>query len=274
MARHPPHSKLVGKLVLDTDSGTFLGDTRIRLLEAIAEHGSISQAAKAVPLSYKAAWDAVDAMNNLADQPLVERSVGGQGGGGTLLTDYGRRMVAFYRAMEEDYQGVLDRVARKLGQDGTGDVGQYRKLIRRLAMKTSARNQFVGPISALREGAVNFEVCLRLDERSELAAIITRESAEHLGLAIGKEVHAFVKAQSVILLTDPAVRITARNQLWGTVSRIHAGAVNDEITVTLPGGRLVVAIVTHDSVQQLGLAEGAQACALFKASSVILATFE
>ena len=62
--------KLVGKLALETEFGPFLGDTRIRLLEAIDTHGSISQAAKAVPLSYKAAWDAVDAMNNLADEAL------------------------------------------------------------------------------------------------------------------------------------------------------------------------------------------------------------
>jgi molybdate transport system regulatory protein len=78
--RRPVQHKLVGKLTVDTEFGTFLGDTRIRLLEAIDRYGSISQAAKAVPLSYKAAWDAVDAMNNLAEAPLVERSVGGKHG--------------------------------------------------------------------------------------------------------------------------------------------------------------------------------------------------
>ena len=68
------HHRLRGTLGVDTEFGSFLGDTRIRLLEAIDKHGSITQAAKAVPLSYKAAWDAIDAMNNLADQPLVLRS--------------------------------------------------------------------------------------------------------------------------------------------------------------------------------------------------------
>jgi len=72
----PQSNKLIGRLALETELGPFLGATRIRLLEAIGEHGSISQAAKAVPLSYKAAWDAVDAMNNLADEPLVLRSTG------------------------------------------------------------------------------------------------------------------------------------------------------------------------------------------------------
>ena len=83
--RRPVQHKLVGKLTVDTEFGNFLGDTRIRLLEAIERYGSISQAAKAVPLSYKAAWDAVDAMNNLAEAPLVERSVGGRHGGDATL---------------------------------------------------------------------------------------------------------------------------------------------------------------------------------------------
>jgi molybdate transport system regulatory protein len=269
----PEHHRLVGKLVVETELGTFLGDTRIRLLEAIDQHGSISHAARTIPLSYKAAWDAVDAMNNLADQPLVERLVGGQRGGGTRLTDYGRRMVAFYRAMEENYQQILDRSAQHVGDRGQGDLQQFRGLIRRMAMHTSARNQFAGPVTALREGAVNFEVCLRIDAHNELTAIITRASAERLGLAIGKEAYAFIKASSVILTTDPEIRTSARNRLWGTVSRVHEGAVNDEVTLTLEGGRTVVAIVTHDSVQRMGLAEGVPAGALVKASSIILATF-
>jgi molybdate transport system regulatory protein len=264
--------KLVGKLGVETEFGAFLGDTRIRLLEAIGQHGSITQAAKAVPLSYKAAWDAVDAMNNLAEQPLVERSAGGRHGGGTQLTDYGRRLIALYRTMEAAYQETLDRLSENLGEGG--DALQFRALLRRMAMKTSARNQFVGRISALREGAVNFEVCLRLDERNEISAMITRESAENLGLAIGREVHAFVKAQSVILMTDANARTSARNHLWGTVTRIHDGAVNAEVTLTLPGGRNVTAIVTGDSVAELALREGLAACAIFKASSVILATFD
>jgi molybdate transport repressor ModE-like protein len=59
-------------------------------LEAIDRRGSISQAAKDVDLSYKAAWDAVDAMNNLAEQPLLIRAIGGQHGGGSYLTAHGR----------------------------------------------------------------------------------------------------------------------------------------------------------------------------------------
>ena len=272
--RRTIHHKLVGKLTVDTEFGTFLGDTRIRLLEAIDRYGSISQAAKAVPLSYKAAWDAVDAMNNLAEAPLVERSVGGKHGGGTSLTDYGRRVIAMYRAVEQEYQEAIDRLSARLGDGGEGSMRQFQTLLRRMSMRTSARNQFVGTISGLREGEVSFEVRIRLDDANEIVAVITRESAEALELGIGQDVHAFVKAPSVLLITDPQARTTARNHLWGEVSRIHEGPVSSEVTITLPGGRTVTSVVTHDSIDNLGLAIGTPACAVFQATSVILAVFD
>ncbi len=141
-------------------------------------------------------------------------------------------------------------------------------------MKISARNQFAGPITALREGTVNFEVRMRLDENNELVANITKESAETLGLAIGKEVLALVKSSSVMLMTDKKARTSARNHLWGEICEIHKGAVNAEVGIKLPSGHAVTAIVTDDSVAHLGLAVGKLACAVFKASSVILAVID
>ena len=128
-------SRLTGRLEIGTDLGTFLGDTRVRLLEAIDVHGSISQAAKHVPLSYKAAWDAVDAMNNLADQPLVERNAGGRAGGGTTLTEHGRRVVAMYRAVEAEYQAALDRLAVQFQQTPGGDMQAFQRLLRRMSVR-------------------------------------------------------------------------------------------------------------------------------------------
>jgi molybdate transport system regulatory protein len=266
----PSRPSWVGRLAVEADGAAFLGAIRISLLEAIGVTGSISQAAKRVPLSYKAAWDAVDAMNNAAERPLVTRVAGGRQGGGTQLTEYGRKVVAMYRAVEQEYQGALDRLVCGLAGVDAEDVRQFQSLLRRSAMTASARNQFCGPVSALRAGGVFYEVCLRLDERDELVATITRESAEAMGLGIGLEMFALVKSSSVLLLTDPGVRVSARNQLWGEVARIEAGPVNCEVSLALPGGKTVTAIVTRDSVAQLGLALGKPACAVFKASSVIL----
>lgn len=265
--------RLRGKLEVDSEFGTFLGDTRIRLLEAIEQHGSISQAAKAVPLSYKAAWDAVDAMNNLAEQALVVRSTGGQRGGGTRLTDYGRKVVALYRALEAEYQAALDRLTASMNDGEASDFKQFSQLLKRMSMKTSARNQFAGRIVGLREGEVDFEVRLKLDDDNEIVAVITSDSAESLDLAIGTEINALVKSSSVLLLNDPSVKTSARNHLWGEITRIHDGPVNSEVTLAMKSGKSVCAVVTHDSVERLGLAVGERACAVFKASAVILCKY-
>ena len=268
----PSAPQLTGKLLIATAMGDFLGDKRIRLLEAIDTQGSISQAAKAVPMSYKAAWDAVDDMNNLAPEPLVHRSTGGRHGGGTELTAFARRLIAFYRALEQESQAALAKLTGNLSHDGAADVADFRLVLRRLSMKSSARNQFAGPVVALKAGVVDTEVTIRLAPELHLTAVVTGESAENLGLAVGGDVLAFVKASSVMLLTQgEGERISARNRLRGTITHVHTGPVNSEVTVELPGGRHVItSVITDDSVRRLELAVGQPVTAVFKASSVFL----
>jgi len=269
MTATPP--KLMGKLLIETALGTFLGDRRIRLLEAIDKLGSISQAAKAVPISYKAAWDAVDDMNNVAPEPLVLRATGGRHGGGTELTAYGRRLIAFYRALEKESQVALEKLTSNLAQSGVLDVADFRQVLRRMSMKTSARNQFAGPIVAIKEGVVDTEVSIQLNPELVLTAIVTRESAENLGLAQGRDVLAFVKASSIILVVEEEGRISARNRFQGRIANIHVGPVNSEVTLDLPGNRHVItALITDGSVKRLGLVVGQTVTAAFKASSVFL----
>lgn len=264
-------TRFLARMSLETDVGTALSDTRIRLLEEIGRKGSINQAAKAVPLSYKAAWDAIDTMNNLAPEPLVVRVTGGRQGGGTQLTEYGRKMVAMYRALEIEYQAALDRLSARLNEAGGCDIRGFQQLMQRMSMKTSARNQLTGTITGLRDGGVDYEVRIRLDADTEIVAIITRASAENLALTIGREVFALVKSSSVMLTLEPAMRLSARNQLWGEVAVIHEGPVNCEVTLALPSGRSVTCVVTADSCRALGIEPGVRACAFFKSSSVILA---
>ena len=161
-----------------------------------------------------------------------------------------------------------------MNEGQSSDFQQFRQLLKRMSMKTSARNQFAGHIVGLREGDVDFEVRLKLDDENEIVAVITRESAETMGLTIGVEITALVKSSSVLLLNDREVRTTARNHLWGEITRIHDGPVNSEVILALPGGRSVCAVVTHDSVEKLGLAVGEPVCAIFKASAVILCLYQ
>lgn len=138
-------------------------------------------------------------------------------------------------------------------------------------MKTSARNQFLGRVKSLIKGAVNAEVVLDIGAGDELAAVITNDSVDQLGLRPGIEAYALSKAPWVIVTTDTSFRTSARNRLCGTVVRCQEGAVNGEVIIELPGGKLVVATITNESIRELGLAKGTPACALIKASHVILA---
>lgn len=238
----------------------------LELLERIDASGSISAAAAAMGMSYKAAWQAVDAVNNSSHEPLVVRQPGGSTGGGTCLTEYGRRVVATYRRLEKEWAEVPAAIGRTMD-----DFDQYYTMSRRFDMKTSARNQFLGTVTTVTKGAVNAEVILDIGNDEELAAIITNDSVEHLGLEVGSEAYALVKAQWVILTIEENIKTSARNSLTGTVVRCQEGAVNAEIVIELPGGKTVAAIITNESVKTLGLKEGVTATALIKASHIILA---
>ncbi len=265
--RRSEKSTVDGRLWLEKSGEAFLGHGRIDLLRHIEQYGSISAAAREIGMSYKAAWQAVDAMNNLADWPLVERVVGGRHGGGTQLTDEGRLMVEMFGRVEEEYSRFLSRMS-----DGLSDFARFNRLMRRFSMKSSARNQFLGKVVKVVKGAVNGEVELDLGDGMRIVAIITNESIEDLGLKKGREAYALIKASSPILvLEEDRARTSARNRLCGEVISCIEGAVNGEVGLELSGGKRLTSIITNDSIKNLGLKEGVRACALIKASNVIVA---
>jgi molybdate transport system regulatory protein len=244
----------------------FLGGDRIGLLEAIDRFGSITKAAREVGVCYKTAWDAVDAMNNAAERPLVDRAAGGHGGGGTVLTDGGRETVRLYRVLQDEHQRFIEHLGGRLG-----DVGRLYSLLRRVAMRVSARNVFLGTVAVVRKGAVSTEVTLALKGGETVCSVITNESAAILGLKKGMEAYAIFKASAVILGKDlHDAKVSARNLLCGTADRITHGPVNAEVTVVLPGGSILTSIITEESAKRLLVAKGDHVCALIKASSVIL----
>ncbi len=253
-------------LWLDRNDQGFVGRGRIELLRRIGATGSISQAAKGMGMSYKHAWDAVDAMNNLSPQPLVQRRTGGRHGGGTALTDEGRRLITVYETAEREHGKFLARL-----REGICDFDRFHTLIGALNMKVSARNNLRGVVASVKPGAVNAEVILDVGG-TPLVAIVTNESVQSLGLAPGAEAYALIKASFVILATeDGGLKTSARNRLCGTVERVTEGAVNSEVVLAIDGGARLTAIITMESAKDLGIIEGGRACALVKAPHVILA---
>ncbi|NPT35111.1 TOBE domain-containing protein [Paraburkholderia xenovorans] len=261
--------ELGGSVWFQAGAQTLGGASRIALLAAIGETGSITSAAKAVGMSYKGAWDAIDTMNNLAGEPLVVRLTGGKGGGGTTLTPRAVKLIETFRAVEREHRRFLERAGAAI----EGFATDW-DLIGRIGVKTSARNQLYGTVSAITRGTVNDEVTLVLPGGHAIVSVITHESTETLGLAEGAAAFALIKASWVVLFVDNQsgvpLKLSARNQLRGTVQSVKRGAVNAEVSLVLAGGAVITAVVTNESVDTLGLVEGGNAVAVFKASSVIL----
>lgn len=243
-----------------------VGAERIALLKAVAELGSISAAAKQMGLSYKGAWDGVQALNNLFDAPLISAQSGGKAGGAATVTARGLAVIAGFRKVEAELGETLAKLEARLA--GDGELGE---IFWSLGMKTSARNALRGVVSALTDGAVNSEVVLQVAPGVQIVAVVTRRSVEELGLAIGKPAVALIKSSFVVLAKGEGLITSARNQLRGVVLEREDGAVSSEITLSLADGKTLTATITKESAELMELRVGQPALALIKAPHVILA---
>ncbi|WP_309606450.1 TOBE domain-containing protein [Phenylobacterium sp.] len=260
-------------LSLRRGEGPRVGAERIALLRALGELGSIRAAAQHVGLSYKAAWDAVQALNNLFETPLVTAQAGGHQGGAAQLTASGRSVIAAFERVEAELGAVMGRLERGLGAaaDGRHSPGEVGGLIWSLGLRTSARNALRGTVTRVTDGAVNAEVGLAVASGVGITAIVTRDSVAALGLSVGRPAIALIKSSFVILARGDGIVTSARNQVDGVVAARHDGAVSSEITLRIAEGKTLTATVTRASAEAMALAEGAPVTALIKASHVILA---
>jgi molybdate transport system regulatory protein len=243
-----------------------LNEKFFRLLDAVDRIGSINRAAKDVGLSYKGAWEIIERANNLSPRMMVATAIGGRHGGGTRLTEAGRELLTVFRRLQEEHREFLDRQNRRLA-----DNPDLHFLFRRVTMKASARNQLFGKVTSVKIGATNAEVEVSLKGGDTIYASITNPSVAALGLEVSKYVVALVKAPLVMVVKDfGGYKLSARNQLPGTVARVNRGAVNSDVVIQLAGGDFIAASITNDSVDSLELADGDAATAVFKAGAVIL----
>lgn len=257
--------------------GHALTDKRIDILRQIGACGSISQAARAVGVSYKAAWQAVDTLTNLAGTPLVARAVGGAGGGGAQLTEAGHQLLAAADAMAQARGAVLAR------WQATPHAGPA---LARLAVRTSMRNQLPCVVDRLAVQGQIVCVHLRLEGDGAvgdaagavaLAARITRESAELLGLQPGLAVLALCKATAVRVerggraAPAPAAAAPAGTlRLPGRATRVVRGESGDEVSAELAAGLHMVGFAAPHS----GLRAGSAVVLVVEENAVVLALAE
>lgn len=207
-------------LTLKLQQRLFADPRRIALLKQIDLTGSISQGAKNAGISYKSAWDAINEMNQLSEQTLVDRATGGKGGGGAVLTRYGQRLIQLYDLLAQIQQKAFD----VLSDDDALPLDSLLAAISRFSLQTSARNQWFGTITGRDHQQVQQHVeVLLADGQTRLKVAITAQSADRLGLDEGQEVLVLLKAPWVGITLDAAQAVQADNQLSGRISRISAG---------------------------------------------------
>ena len=236
---------------------------RIALLQHIAEQGSITRAAKSAGLSYKAAWDAIDELNNLAQKPLVERSVGGKGGGGARLSAEGERVLRLYQRLQTVQAQVLEAAE---------DASDF-NLLGRLMLRTSARNQLHGQVIAMDSHGRNDRVRLELAGGLTLDAQITHDSTQRLELEAGVEVVALIKAGWLEVCASERPETPGHNCLIGSVDAIlDAEDGPSEVRIALPNGQVLCALAQPHALKTLGAAEGQPIQVQFAPSNVLLGT--
>lgn len=274
MSEHP-HS-------LNEALGHTASDKRLDVLRQVALTGSISQAARDVGISYKAAWQAIDTLTNLSGWPLVDRSVGGSGGGGARLTPQGVQLLALADELAQARAQVLARFAGR--QSSAAGLG----------WRTSMRNQLPCEVVGLSPVGLGsaLKVSLVTAGGDELASLLTRESADLLGLVPGLSVLALCKATAVAMSADLSEAVSAWAPTTGSGSCVLRGTVaaaadpsddpagpttgngkaeapganTQEVGLTLVGGQRWVGF----TAQGHRLVAGQAACAVFAPSSVVI----
>jgi len=240
--------------------GSGATDKRIDILRRIDEVGSISEAARRAGVSYKAAWQALETLSNLAGTPLVEKAVGGSGGGGAVLTLAGRRVLDAAALLAQARSGVLGDLGQGCGR-WSGEVN-----VAGLGLRTSMRNQLPCVVASLSATHGLVRVKLVLPSGESLSSRVTRESAQLLGLTRGMPVLALCKATAVLVAQDIEPS-DSRNLLQGRITRVSRAAQGGEISLQLDAGLSLVGFADAG----LGLKVGRRAVAGVEESAVVLA---
>ena len=247
------------KLPLAEVLGSEASDKRIDILRRIGAAGSISEAARGAGVSYKAAWQALETLANLAGTALVEKAVGGSGGGGAVLTPAGQRVLLAADALAGARRDVLARIEGQADGVSPGRAA--------MALRTSMRNQFPCTVDAVLPHQGQVRVRLRMTDGDAVFSRITRESVQLLGLRPGLDILALCKATAVEMARDIAP-VPGRNSLQGNVTHSPRAGNGGEVSLRLGSGVQLIGFAAPGH----GLRNGQPGMASVDESGVVIAT--
>lgn len=227
--------KLDGKLWIDVNGLGIAGHGRIKLLELVNECGSIKKAAETMKMSYKAAWDSINSLNEIYGKPLVERQTGGKGGGGTTLTKTGKDLIKAYNHFSRIHMMYLNAMSD--------------------SNKVNCTVQSVTDTHAIALTSAGDEIaCTMLDT----------------DLKKGDAVTLFIGPKDVILMDSDNFATSARNVIKAQVVKVVKKGTNSEISLKTAKGTPLDVSITAQSCERLGLVPGKEIFALFKTASALI----
>ncbi len=220
--------ELNAHLILFYAQNKFLDPKRIKLLQGIEKTGSITQGAKYAQLSYKAAYDAIQNINKLSPSPCVLSEKGGKGGGGAQLTPQGQRFVQMYALLE-----TIQTMGLNALEDPQAPLHSLLGVMSQFSLQTSARNQLFGRISDIVPGDLHSQITLEINADFPLKINITNNSVQRLGLFIGKDAVALIKAPNVKIHRECPVKNEDRNLFYGRLKQIESQGIQQELHLSL-----------------------------------------
>ncbi len=255
--------KIDGRFWLTKKDKSFLGAGRIELLEKIAQTGSINAAAKEMRMSYKAAWERINSMNELADEPIIHRTIGGKGGGGTKLTDYAYTLIDTYKQLETLHRQFIQRFSE------AGDNPEHlAQILNRQFLTTSARNQLLAKITQITINQINALISMEIAGGGILHSSITSTSAEHMHLHVDSEVYAIIKSSDIQIMSQKPQNLEKTNVIEGVITSILSNATNSEINLQINEKFTLTASLSNSNVELLQ--QGKKAFALIDYANIII----
>jgi molybdate transport system regulatory protein len=183
MLTHKKH-KLSGKIWIEHKGKPLIGKGGAEILAGIAKERSISKAAEAIGMSYRYVWNYINKIEKTIGEQIVETYKGGKAGGG------GAELTALGQSLLEEYQRVEGYMSEVLADKEYWEV---------LGLKISARNQLKGKVVSIEKDGITAKVKVEIKAPAVITAVITKEAVEDLGVKVGDEVSAVVKATEVMI---------------------------------------------------------------------------
>ncbi len=165
----------------------ILGTGRARLLREIEEFQSIRKAADKLAIPYRSAWEHIRKIEEAIGTPVVKTYRGGaQGGGGSALTEEGKRLLHEYERYEQYMEGL----------------SADQEFWEALQFKVSARNKLAGVVQRVEIGDLAASIRIEIETPTVIKALITKDAVDELDLDIGDEVEAIIKAVEVMIAKE------------------------------------------------------------------------